>query len=393
MIPFREVPSAPAPYETLADFHKDTNQKLSLELQLTAGFLDHTKDAEWWLNLAEKFLNTMDHKEKAVTCLNKAVNRDPKNITLYEIRAKILTDMGKGNALTKQYKTLIKRLGPENPTEMTIIAMELAKAYIRNKEYKPAADAMENLFTKCPDHVTVNEVNVILEALLPLKMYPRCLEILQKYTKIKIKYSKVYTSVDSSETKESCIIEHCTIPQNVPLELKAKCLVILIQLGSGNMALEQLPKFTKGLDLDENAIEQILDVVEAFINKKMFETGLDLLKPMIESAEFGMAAVWLLRAECLMGLGRMEEGIEAYEKVRELSPHYTSGRMELSKLYEEKGQLDRAIEVLLLDQPEAYDVSVIYRRCLLLLTAQRYDELFQSGILLFSRHCHILRKR
>ncbi|CAK9814914.1 General transcription factor 3C polypeptide 3 [Anthophora quadrimaculata] len=399
----RQVPSAPEPFHTLAMIYEADQPEKSLQFALIAAHLS-PKDSDQWVRLANMSLESGNIKQ-AITCYNKAIQANPKDVTLYETRAQLLERNGDKRALLKGFSKLVHQLESEDGEHIIKYAKMLAKRYMEENNNEQALEAMENIFSKCPDFITLEEVNIMTEILIALRKFKRCLHILTTYTSIWVKYkptgdkqiSDATTKKFGNEKKEESEdyntreIECCGIPDDVVVDLKAKFLITLIELDQMKLAEQLLPKFY----LSENpeiSGDLFLDIAEALMGKREFERALMLLDPLVNSNNYSLAAVWLRHAECWVGCKDLEKAIKSYEVVGNLSPQHLGARMALAKLYQLKGQYDKAIEVLNQDpESDTLDPQVIYQRTLLLFKVKRYDEYFQSGMLLFSRHCANIR--
>lgn len=402
----RQVPSAPEPFHTLAMIYEADQPEKSLQFALIAAHLS-PKDADQWVRLANLSLESGDIKQ-AITCYNKAIQASPKDVTLYEARAELLDQNGDRRAYLKGFLKLIHQLEPDDAENIIKYAKMLAKRYMEENNNEQALEAMENIFSKCPSFITLEEVNIMTEILITLKKFKRCLHILTMYTRIWVKYK----DTDKKQDKEVAIkkseneekpeesdefntneIESCGIPDDVVVDLKAKFLVTLIELDQVKLIEDLLPKFY----LEENpdiSGDLFLDIAEALMGKKDFEKALKLLDPLVNSNNYSLAAVWLRHAECWVGCKDLDKAIKSYEIVRELSPQHLGARTALARLYQLKGRYNKAIEVLHQDrQSDTLDPLVIYQRTLLLFKVKRYDEYFKSGMLLFSRHCAHIRNK
>ncbi|XP_076233596.1 general transcription factor 3C polypeptide 3 [Calliopsis andreniformis] len=398
----RQVPSAPEPFHTLAMIYEADQPEKSLQFALIAAHLS-PKDADQWVRLATMSLESGDIKQ-AITCYTKAIQASPKDITLYEARARLLERNGDKRSFLKGYSKLLHQLEPENGEQIIKYAKMLAKRYMEENNNEQALEAMENIFSKCPSFITLEEVNIMTEILIALKQFKRCLNILTTYTRIWVKYKndeenadtkikKFDEKKDGAEDQNIPEIEACGIPDDVVVDLRAKFLVTLIELDQMKLAEKLLPSFYSN-ENPEISGDLFLDIAETLMGKKEFDHALKLLDPLVNSTNYSLAAVWLRHAECWVGCKDAKKAIKSYEVVRKLSPQHLGARTALAKLYESKGQFSKAIEVLDQDpESDALDPQVLYKRTLLLFKVKRYDEYFRSAMLLFSRHCSYIRNK
>lgn len=378
----------------------------ALQFSLIAAHLS-PRDSNQWIRLANLSLESGNLKQ-AITCYSRAIQASPKDIDLYETRAKLQEENGDKKAYIKGYLKLVHNLGPEDGANIVKYAKCVTKVCMQENNYDLALEAMDNIFNKCSDLVTLEEVNVMTELLIVLRKFHRCLDILTKYTRIWVEYKAPHDSITLQdvaqnqdakasqkhrEDKGNGSIVLCDIPDDVAVDLKAKCLTTLIELGEIEIADSLLPKFYN-LENPEASGDLFLDVAEALMGKNEFERALILLEPLVTSQNFSLAAVWLRHAECWIGCNDPKKAIRSYEVVRKLSPQHLGARMELSKLYKLGGKFNKAIQVLKQDaDTDILDPGVIFERTKLLFRVRRYDEYFESGLLLLSRHCVTLRSK
>ncbi|XP_011298657.1 general transcription factor 3C polypeptide 3 isoform X2 [Fopius arisanus] len=377
----RQVPSAPEPFHTLAMIYETEDPEKSLQFSLIAAHLS-PKDADQWTRLANLSMDSGNTKQ-AVTCLTKAIQANPKDVSLYEARARLQEHFGEKKAFLKGYLKLIHQLGPEDGEDILTYGKMLTQRFIQDSCYDQALDAMDQIFTKCPKLVTLEEVNIMTELLITMKKFGKCLNILKEYTTLFVKYQ------DNSQE----IIEVCEIPDEVVVDLKAKFLVTLVELGYIDKAE---PLFPKLLDEEDPEVsgDLFLDVAEALMTKKEYRKSLKFLEPLVNSQNYSLAAVWLRYAESSVGCRDLKKALLAYEIVAKLSPQHMEAKLQLSTLYKVFGLHQRAIDVLQQDpNSEVLDPDVLYRRTILLLKSNKLEEFLRSGILLLSRHCVNLRNK
>lgn len=397
----------------------ENDQVKSLQFALIAAYLS-PRDADQWVRLANLSLENNDIKQ-AVTCYSKAIRASPKDISLYDRRAQLQEENGDKKGPLRGYMKLIHQLDAEDGEHIKMYAKKLAKHYIQENDNEHALEAMEVLFAKCSNLITLEEVNIMTELLIALKQFKKCLDILVQYTDIQVRYKsdhagseeetgsacdgvkKLEKEGESSDSKEglscqsSCRdtseIESCDMPDDVAVDLKAKILVTLIELDHIEIADKLLPKFYMR-ENPENSGDLFLDVAEALMSKNEFQRALILLDPLVKSTNYSMAAVWLKHAECWVACNDLDKAVTSYVAVRKLSPQHLGARLALANLYKEKELYDEAIRVLYQDpECETLDPNALYQKTLLLYKAERYDEYFTSGMLLLSRHCVTIRSK
>ncbi|XP_015178066.1 PREDICTED: general transcription factor 3C polypeptide 3 [Polistes dominula] len=385
----RQAPSAPEPFQTLAMIYENDQPERSLQYALIAAHLS-PKDADQWTRLANLSMES-GNINQAIMCYSKAIQASPKDVHLYETLIELEEQNGDKKAHIKAYTRLLHHLDSDQGQDILKYAKLLAKRHMQENNNEQAFQAMDCIFVKCPELITLEEVNIMTELLISLKRFDRCLDILIKYTSIWVKFKETSDENDSESPKVR-VIETCDMPDDVVVDLKAKFLITLIELNEINMADKLLPKLLT--EDPEMSGDLFLDVAESFMGKNEFQRALLLLDPLVESTNFSLAAVWLRHAECWVGCKDLKKAIKSYEVVKQLSPQHLGARLALAKLYKFKGQYAKAAEVLKQDpELDTLDPNVIYMRTLLLYKNQKYDEYFKSGMLLLSRHCSNIRSK
>lgn len=406
---FRQVPSASEPFQTLAMIYDNDQPKRSLQFALIAAYLS-PRGADQWVRLAYLSLENDDIKQ-AIACYSKAIQASPKSINLYKTRAQLQERNGDMKGYLRGYMRLIHHLDAEDGKYIVEYAMMLAKHYMYDDDYEHALEPMEILFAKCPDLITLEEVNVMTEVLIPLKQFKKCLNILVKYTNIRIRCKgnreiggETGNACDNAKQLEEgeqssnstggvpCQyqdideIESCDIPDDVAVDLRTKCLICLIELNYVQIADEFLPKLYIR-ENPENFGDLFLDVAEVLMGKNEFQRALLLLDPLVKSKSYSMAGVWLRHAECCAACSDLDKAVISYEVVLERAEHL-GAKLALAKIYKDKELYDEAIRVLYQDpERETLDPNAVYQRTLLLYKVEKYEEYFSSGMLLMSRHC------
>lgn len=347
------------------------------------------RDSDQWVRLATSSLEAGNLRQ-ALTCYSKAIQASPKNIELYELRASLQDKYGDRKAYIRAYSKLLNHLGSEDGVNIVKYAKLLLNRCMQENMYEVALDGMDNIFKKCPHLVTLEEVNLMMDLLIALKQFNRCLSILTGFTPITIKYSE---DSKGPNNEKMVIVIACDVPVNLAVDLKAKCIISLIELNQIAVADDLVLQFQVKEEIELSG-DLFLDIAEAYMGKSHFDRALRLLEPLVSSKNYSLAAVWLRHAECWTGCGNLSKAIQSYEMVRRLSPQHLGARIELARLYEIENELDKAIDVLQLDPLiDILDPGVLYKRTLLLSKRKRYKEYFESGLLLLLRHCVTLRSR
>lgn len=386
LINFRESPHAPEPYETLGSIYEyQEKHEQSLQFLLIGAFLTPLKDAKW-CKLAELSLQSGNIKQ-AITCYSKAIKANPKDASLYEARAELQERLGEKRAYIKGYLRLIYRLGPEDAELLLRWGTELAQKFFEEKNYDKALITMEQIFKKCTNLITAEEVNMMTALLIITNKFRRSLDVLTAYTTIWVNYEE---SNDADENNKKIL--SCEIPDGIVVDLRAKFLVTLIELDYIDLADTFTPRFLE--ESPEESGDLYLDIAEAFMRKKKYVFALRYLDPLVRTKKYSMAAVWLRYAECWTGCKQPKRALICYEIVNKLSPGHLDIMVQLSTLYKCFGFHDMALKVLQQD-PNSDDLEpdAVYREAMILLKMKNYDEFIKAAVLLLSSHCIHIRSR
>ncbi|XP_057339221.1 general transcription factor 3C polypeptide 3 [Microplitis mediator] len=389
----RQVPSAPEAYQTLAMIYETVDPEKALHFSLIAAHLS-PKDCEQWTHLANMSLQNGDVKQ-AITCYIKAIAANPKDVTLYNACAKLQYERNNDDdAYVKAYKKLLKKLDTEDGDVLVHYAKELAKMFVEKENYQEAANSMDQIFNKCPNRVTYDEVNIFADFLIKLKKFQRCLDILTNYTGIGVKYYEDSMPAIASGTTsfpppfdDKRQIETCTLPDETPIDLKAKFIVAMVELGSTKHVQNYMDALAH--EETENVGDLFVDIVEALMHVQEYSKALKFLELLIRCKKYSMPAIWLRYAECHVGCKQLKEAILAYEIVTKLSPELFDAKVQLATLYKSFKMYDWAINILdqnLQDLNQVIYVDALYIRTTLLYKVERYDEFLESVQLLLSRH-------
>lgn len=391
----RQVPSAPEPFQTLAELYEEKGLKeKSLQVAMIAAHLN-PRDSEQWIHLGERSLQ-LNNLTDAITCYSRAVKYDPSNMGAHIIKCQLLEQKGDRKAAIKSYHKLVDCVKPECGSKILEFAKIAAHYYHEDNEVQKAKEVMETAFLKVPHLVASEDVNLYVELLMMVKDFMKALEIIAKYCDVKIEGEEdiVADDVTNQIACSSFRVLCCEIPPDIPVQIHVKLIVILIHLKSCHLLDGLLAPFLEVENVEQSG-DLYIDVVEALISEGMHIEALKLLKLLTESKNYSLPAVWLNYAECLKHLGRLEEAVSAYLMVMQQAPKHVEARLMVSQLLNELGRSDEAISVLTQDPDSgSLDAGLLYERCILLNgLSERTDEFLAVGRLLLSRHCVKITKR
>lgn len=382
----RQVPTAAEPFHTLAQIYEADHPEKSLQLSLIAAHLS-SHNGEEWIRFANISLEKNDVRQASV-CLTKAITADPKNIMYHLRRLEVYeTYMTDTLMYLKAGMRLLNVLDGETHSDLLIkYALIVAEGYFKGGHNQKAKEAMEMLFQKCPQHVTLEHVNRMIDLLLGCKAFHQIIELLVEYCSYSIEAEKqTYKNTDGT-VEENIVILNYEVPQEVPIDIHAKFLITLIYMKLTNLN-ENIQNEVEKFNVEQSG-DLLFDIAEAFMQENLHSQAFLILDKLVKTEKFSMAAVWLRHAECLQVCRKFTEAIESYKQVIELAPQLADVRMTLSTLLREQGRVNEALVAL--DQElliEDLDPHVLIQRCKLLRQHYKFKEYFRDALLLLLRHC------
>lgn len=265
-------------------------------------------------------------------------------------------------------------LSTKKHEEIIRLCLDAAEQYHSLKEYKKAINALNVPFLKCPDKVTPQLVNLMLDLLLITKDYSKCLDIFLEFCDIELDLV-----VDDSG---KITVLSFTMPENLLIDLRIKFIICLIKLEAKDLILPLVDKLIMEEDVEQIG-DLFLDVAEALMSMNWPEEALKLLVPLVKSNNYSMAAVWLKHAECLNACGMHEQAIESYITVMTLAPQHAEVRYPLSMLLLKIGKKEDALKVLSQD-PNKQELNAIILMKRMELLKQIGD--FDVSVLSYIKH-------
>lgn len=393
----RLAPMSPEPFQTLGMIYEELgDMDKSLQFALISAYLS-PNDADEWGRLAEMSLERSDIKQ-ALTCYGKAIRCDPTNIDFMWTRCRLYEQLGDKKKTLEQMHQIAKQLKPEDGELGFQVARDIAKNLYDNHQIDQAIATMEGAFLKHPNHITSEDVNLLLELQIKQKHYGRSVQLLCDNCGVRFDPQFAVASHDNMVPEELACVEaavaagvkqasSCIVPDVLPIDLCAKLIVCMIHLGAHHLLNDLL-----GTLLQENLEEMgdlYLDVAEAYMLVGMYKEATPLLASLASSEKYNLAAVWLRYGECLSGLGKLEDSVRAYRHVVELAPSHISARMVLSGLLQQLGHCDEALSILQPDYDDpttALEPKLLLQRCNLLFSRGMWHEFIQAAKLLHSTH-------
>lgn len=362
----KQKPNAPEPYQTLAQIYEHDAEK-SLQFSLLAAHLSPS-DANEWLRLAAISKERNDVKQEML-CYTQAVKAEPFNFQNHLKRLDLLTTLEEikyplNNINVTRVKCYYKIVTCLPPTEGEIImkyAKMAATIYHSNRELERATAVLDAAYKKCSSLFSLEDINIYLELLITQKQYQTCIEVFVSNLGIVIEAEIQTIKNSSDEIEELTNYLNCTIPSNLPIDLKSKLLICFIHLGAISLVETLLTDFLTN-DV-EKAGDLYMDIEEAFSSVGHHELAMKLLEPLIKNTSFDLGAVWLKHAECLYNLGRLDDAVDSYYKVLKHAPQHPTARRKLYAILEQKGCIDEALDILQQDYNYVVSAKLLLEHC------------------------------
>lgn len=382
----RQCPNDPEAFNTLAHLYEEQGlPEKSLQVALIAALLS-PGDPNQWIRLA-LMSEEQGNLKQAIQCYTRAIRADPSNPETHMKRAALFEQVKDNKSAIKCYTRLLSVLTPDHGPLILELAKKVSYSHHKDNDLTRAKEAMEIAFLKVPNEIQSEEVNLFLDLLLQLQDYPRVLEVMVSHCGVEV--------ITEHNEDNDPIVTSCNFPEEIPMDLWAKLAVVLIHLHTLHLVDELIDYLLQRVDC-EIAGDLYLDVAEALMAVDRHQDALRLLRPLVESKNYSLAAVWLRQAECLRVCGHIEEAVEAYEQVVDQAPQHIDVRVTLSTLLTSLGREEEAISVLTQDADrEVLDPGLLFKRASLLREGglERAEEFLAVGQLLLSRHCVRIRNR
>uniref|UniRef100_A0A0K2UFK2 General transcription factor 3C polypeptide 3 n=1 Tax=Lepeophtheirus salmonis TaxID=72036 RepID=A0A0K2UFK2_LEPSM len=388
----RQDPTVPEPFQTLAALYDENGEaEKSLQFSLIAAHLA-PQDPEEWARLADLSLELGDQSQ-AAACYRKAIDAEPENPRYHLARCELLEQLGEMKIALRGYKRFIQVLRDDQGKDFLHGSKEIARILHQKGDVEEAKNIIETAFKKHPDCVSPDDVNLFLELLISLKLYEDTLDILCSKSIVKFSSDLPQNELeDLSPEKQLQSFNKVVIPEDTPLDIRAKLIIVLINLKACHLVKDDLSNELLNSNVEEFG-DLMLDVAEAYMNQEKYDIAEVYLKQLVQSNEFNKAAVWLFYGEALFKLGHLEEAEKAYQLVVDLAPQHCDARKTLSIILHRLNRPDEALSILTQDKAELLDSSLLYERCQLLFSEGQTEEFIDKAKMLFNRHFINIRNR
>lgn len=381
---------APEPFQTLSTIYEESGEfEKSVQFAMIGAHLA-PPDAEEWERLANMSLELGDLRQ-AASCLKKAIDSDSSVLKYHINRCNLLEEIGDKRRALQGYRRLLLCLKEDQGSDYMETAREIARLLHERGDVEAAKNAIEAAMNKFPDDVQPEYINLLLELLIGLNDYPEALQVL--CTRCSTRFDGSTEGFqDLSPEEQLKKFTSVSVPDEMPLDIKAKLLVTLLNLKATHLTQPFVDQLLQSDASDFGDL--MLDACEALMGQKCWADALQFAEKLVQDEDYGKAAVWLQYGECLYETQQLEEAEQAYQKVVELAPQHYEARKALSNILHKLGRPEEALHTLTQDEKaELLNPTLLYEKCQLLLKEGHTEEFIKKAKLLFSRHFTDVRSR
>lgn len=383
-----QIPTASEPYKTLAQIYENDYEK-NWQFSLLAAHLGPA-DSDEWLRLAA-VSKRMAKIRQEMLCYTQAINSQPYNLDMHLIRIDALTKLEEikyptntlGISRVKCYHRVVNCLPASEPDSIMKYARLAVTIYHNSNEIDRALEVLSSAYKKCTSSFSYEDLNIFLELLIAQKQFQTCLEIFVANVGVEIEAEILTVKNANAQIEEQTNYINCTIPDELPIDLKSKLLVCFINLGAISLVKTLLNEFLNN-DVDR-AGDLFMDIEEALSALGYFDLALQLIEPLVTNVNFDLGAVWLKHAECLFNLGRHDEAVVSYYKVLKHAPQHPDARNKLFAILENKGCIDEALEVMAQNMKGTVSAALLYDQYKALKKYNRKLQYLEVGEALLSK--------
>uniref|UniRef100_A0A8C9SHK1 General transcription factor IIIC, polypeptide 3 n=1 Tax=Scleropages formosus TaxID=113540 RepID=A0A8C9SHK1_SCLFO len=326
----RQAPLAYEPFSTLAMIYEDQgDMEKSLQFGLIAAHLNPS-DCDEWVKLADMSLE-QDNIKQAIVCYSKAIKYDPSNVRYLWERSSLYEQVGDHKQAMDGYRRILNLLPSSDGEQFMQLSRDMAKSYYETSDLQAAIGVMEEAMNRHPGLVTHECVNMAAELYIASHEHKKALQVYVFF------FNKVFLFPVGE-------VQWVHIPHEVPIDLRVKLMVCLIQQ---HIFKPLDPMLTALMEQSPEEFGDLyLDVAEAFLDEGKYSSALPLLSALVCSERYNLAVVWLRHADCLKALGHMEVAVKSYTKVVEMAPLHLEARLSSSTLQQQLGNPSGALKAL-----------------------------------------------
>ncbi|XP_065214055.1 general transcription factor 3C polypeptide 3 [Planococcus citri] len=366
----KEEPQASEPFKTLASIYEEMGEsEKAVQMRLIAAHLGPASKEEW-MELGQ-MLKKKGHHKQAVMCYTKAINYDELNLELYELRASLMKEARILSVEVYGFLRILYKLDPQREGKKLLdLCIKVARMYYNEKKYEKSCKTLKYAFEKRPDLIKDAEVNLYLDILITTLNFHECLNVMAKFC-----------SVEFQTTEDPFTIVECIVPEEIPIDLRAKLIVTLIHFDSFENAKIQIDILLK--ENPDIMGDLFFDVAMELIDKAQFEDSITLLEPLTHTESFNSVTLWFKLTHCYKETNKIKECHEAFRRALQCHPDDKDLKLKFCEELKSAHLYQEAIELTKDD-----DMSVlIYERCNMYYLIKDYENFIETGLQLFRLHC------
>jgi len=319
-----------------------------LEYMLIAAHLMKT-DVEEWKRVGDIHLE-QDNLPQAIACYERATRLNPGNMQNCEFLCGLLKRTGDERRILDSYGRMLAALPLEDVSEFMRVTRDVVKGWHQLDEKTKALAVMSEAFRIHPTEVEATDINTLIELYISFSNYNEPLEILVQHCSVQLHYHSPTSTVDASSLSPLAPPNPkpigCTVPDEMPVDLRSKLIVCLIHLGYYECIETVIAPMRRVEENIEIVGDLFVDIADAYVSCGLYAPAKPILASLIVTKTFNMAAVWLRYAECLNALQELRNAAEAYVTVVSLAPNHYQARLSLSAIYQQLGQSEEALKAL-----------------------------------------------
>lgn len=385
----KQLPTASEPYQTLAQIFEHDKEK-NLQFSLLAAHLSPS-DANEWLRLAALCKERADIRQEMI-CYTRAIRAQSHDLEMHLKRLEFIAKLEEISypvsslsiSRVKCYHKIVTSLPASEGEILMKYAKMAATMYHNSNEIERALEVLAVAYKKCSTLFAPEDLNIFLELLILHKQYDTCLEIFVANAGVDIEAEILTVKNDNGEIEEQTNYMKCSIPNDLPIDLRCKLLICFINLGALNLFASLIQDFMMKYNVAA-AGDLYMDIEEVISSQGYYDLAFQLLDPLVKHDNYDLGAVWLRHAECLHNLGREDEAVNSYYKVLQYAPQHADARKKLFTILERNGHIDEALEMLQQDYHYIVSASLLYDQCCSLKKYKRLTKYLEVGEALLSR--------
>jgi len=290
--------------------------------------------------LARLYVQHSDYKQ-AIEIVREIVKKRPEHVPSMTMLGDIYAAQGKHAKAVESYQ---KVLALESKSERLYLL--LGSEYVKSKNPEKALDTYKNLTEinpeSFPGYFYLGVVAVSLKQYeLAEGAFLECLKLKPGYEQVLFKLLEVYEAL---EKDKKVLDTYNKILDNNPRSIKAAIGLGHYYLKTGETAdaekvFEKLKKRSRSNPL---VIKQIALI---YLDQKRYKEAVEALRQLLED-DSSKSDIYYFLGMALEGIKQIDEAISAYENVGGMSSYHQSALVHLSFLYQEKGDSNKAIELM-----------------------------------------------